>query len=111
MSFLIAKCGTFIRSRTDSLNAWTSRKAKRARTRLHLQHSPGTSMCQDPGPLPGGNTMPTGVPNFPGRCGRTSVTGMSTSIYRLTLVQVDVSTGFSESGAPKADGFWAPGVG
>jgi hypothetical protein len=68
-------------------------------------------MCQDPGPLPGGNTMPTGVPNFPGRCGRTSVTGMSTSIYRLTLVQVDVSTGFSESGAPKADGFWAPGVG
>ena len=29
-------------------------------------------MCQDPGPLPGGNTMPTGVPNFPARCGRIS---------------------------------------
>src|ERR1039458_7410392 len=47
MSFLIARCGTFIPSRTVSLNAWTSRKAKRARTRSRLQHSPDTSMCRD----------------------------------------------------------------
>jgi len=42
MSFLTARRGTFIPSRTVSLNAWTSRKAKRARTQPHLQHSPDT---------------------------------------------------------------------
>jgi hypothetical protein len=33
--------------RTVSLNAWTSRRAKQARTQPHLQHSPDTSICQD----------------------------------------------------------------
>src|SRR5450631_1821873 len=47
MSFLIARCGTSIPSRTVSSSAWTSRKAKRARTRPHLQHSPDTSLSQD----------------------------------------------------------------
>src|ERR1700722_4110711 len=67
MSFLIAKSATFIPSRTVSLNAWTSRAAKRARTRAHLQHSPDTSMRQD---LPlfaeREGAEPTGVPTFPG---------------------------------------------
>src|ERR1700739_4563653 len=49
MSFLIAKSATFIPSRTVSLNAGTSREAKRVRTRAHLQHSPDTSMRQDQG--------------------------------------------------------------
>src|ERR1039458_7657606 len=47
MSFPIARCGTSIPSRTVSSSAWTLRKAKRARTQPHLQHSPDTSMCQD----------------------------------------------------------------
>src|SRR5258706_6137806 len=52
MSFLIAKCGTFIASRTVSLNAWTSRKAKRARAQPHQQHFPDTDMREDRPLLP-----------------------------------------------------------
>src|ERR1039457_4548269 len=41
MSFLTARCGTFMPSRTVSLNAWTSWRAKQARTQPRLQHSLG----------------------------------------------------------------------
>src|ERR1700747_1628785 len=42
MSFLIVRCGTFIPSRTVSLNAWTSRKAKQTLSRARPQRSPIT---------------------------------------------------------------------
>jgi hypothetical protein len=89
MSFLIARCGTSIPSRTVSSSAWTSRRAKPARTQPHLQHSPGTSMCQDLPLLLSGNAMPTGVPIFPTRCGRISngIPTMSTEEpFRCPLV-------------------------
>src|ERR1700722_7641149 len=47
MSFLIAKCGTSIPSPTVSSSAWTSRKARRARTQPRLQHSPDTNLRED----------------------------------------------------------------
>ena len=64
MCFLIERCGTFIPSRTVSSNAWTSKKAKRARPELHLRHFPSTSMRRGHLPLLPHREGPvlTGVP-------------------------------------------------
>ena len=49
--FRIARCGTFMSSRTVSSNAWTSRKPKRARPEPHPRHFPSTSMRRGHRPL------------------------------------------------------------
>jgi hypothetical protein len=72
MSFLIARCGTFIPWRAVSLNAWTSRKAKRVRAQPHLQHSPDISKCHDLPPSPERERQTNNVPIFPARFGRIS---------------------------------------